>query len=320
MVKKTIFILLFSWAFIQASAQLKVTAALDSTEIIIGDQLFLNFNITQPSGSEFQSADFLKTLDTLEQIELLEIKEARKLNSGNPETIKQSILITSFEDGTHKIPSIRFTSKNGGRLYTAMSNPVYIKVNPVLMDSTQQLMPIKDIIEEPTLWTDWLPYILIPLGIILGLILLVYLVRRLTKKPVEAVVVKKEIIPAHIIALDKLGKLKENELWQKGEIKEYYSEISYISREYLENRYKINALESVTHEIAPDLKDTDISQEMQEKLVQMLRTADMVKFAKVEPDETSHYNVFKVAEDFINETKQLAPPIIIEEEQTEEGE
>ncbi len=292
---------------------MNVTAALDSNSIVIGDQIQLNFNITQPKGVQYQGADFKQALDSVEQIELVEILDASFYSEGNQDKIKHTIKITSFEDGTHVIPSILFQSKGEGKTYRANSNVVYLKVDPVEMDSMEQLMPIKGIIKESINWRDRLSYVLIPLGFLLGLLMIYLLIKNAKKKDKKEVVEKKVIIPAHIIAFKKLEEVQQKEMWQKGEVKPYYSELSYIAREYLENRYKINALESVTHEIVPDLKEQDITEEQQKQLIQMLRTADMVKFAKVKPNEDSHRHVYKVVHDFIERTKQIAPTITEEE-------
>ncbi len=296
---------------------MKVTAALDSNQVTIGDQLLLHFHITQPLGLEYQSADFLQAFDTLEQVELLEIYDHQALNANNPQTIKQSIRITSFEDGTHLIPPITFAAAANGKTYQARSNIVYLTVQPVDIDTTAELRPIKDIMEEPITLRDYLPYIIIPIAIIFGLFLLYLLFKKLKGGKTEQVVVaKKVILPAHVIALDKLKGLQERELWQKGEIKEYYSEISYIAREYLENRYHINALESVTPQIIPDLKQQDISNQQRETFIQMLRTSDMVKFAKVKPTEETHHQVMNELQKFITNTQKIIIETTSEEETT----
>ncbi|MGK0390242.1 MAG: hypothetical protein ACI94Y_002993 [Maribacter sp.] len=294
-------------------AQINVTAALDSNSILIGDQIQLNFRIKQAPNAEYLSADFNASLDSIKQIELIEVKDPINNEDGS---ISQSILITSFEDGTHLILGIIFSSKINGRIQKNLSNTVYLRVDPIAIDTTVvDLRPIKDIMEEPVRLSDWIHYILIPLGIVLALILLFFVVRKLTKKEVEAPIIEQIFhIPPHITALEKLKELKKKELWQKGAVKEYYSEISYIAREYLENRYKINALESVTDEIIPELKTKDIPEALQQRLINTLRTSDMVKFAKVKPGIETHESVIKQVEQLVQETQQIIIPSTEEEE------
>lgn len=305
--KKITSILVFIVFHLCLQAQIGVTAALDSTNILLGDQVHLNFKITKPSDTKYLSADFQAALDSVEQIELVKVEDPTTTSIGSNEVVNQSILITSFEDGTHQIPQFSFSVDKNGRTYEALSNPVYIKVNPIAIDTTAELRPIKDIMEEHVKIGDWIHYVLIPLALILVIILIIFLLRRLTRKKTEAPVIEKKVfIPAHITAFKKIEELKGKELWQKGEIKPYYSEISYIAREYLENRYDINALESVIHEITSDLKDKDIPDILQQRLIETLRTTDMVKFAKAKPQEETHRKVMDRLEQFVKETQKVA--------------
>lgn len=306
MVKKTLYIIPFLLLSFLCSAQMKVTAALDSNTILLGDQLLLHFNITQANGAEYLSADFQTALDSVDQIELLEIQAP--VNAGNQ--IKQSIRITSFEDGTHIIPPIKFSSKQGGQTTSSLSNAVYLVVAPIGIDtSNMQLMPIKDIIEEEGRLSDWIHYILVPLAILAIIGLIAFLIIRLRGKPEDIHPKPAPVyIPAHVLAKEKIQALQQRQLWQNGHIKEYYSEISFIAREYLENRYQINALESVVGEIRRDMKNQDIPSDLQQSFLQLLQTTDMVKFAKVKPGEDTHSKTIGQLETFVEQTKQIALP------------
>ena len=70
-------------------------------------------------------------------------------------------------------------------------------------------------------------------------------------------------IPAHVTALEKLEKLKEEKLWQQGKLKLYYSELSDITRQYIEQRFYINAMEQVTDEIMYSFRTVNINEEFQ---------------------------------------------------------
>ena len=109
-----------------------------------------------------------------------------------------------------------------------------------------------------------------------------------------------------------LGKLKEEKLWQQGQVKEYQSRLTYIIREYLENRYEVPALESTTEEIQRSLKQVDFDSSWKDKLSNILQVADLVKFAKAKPPVDFHDQVWKEAEDFVLATKKK--PVILEEE------
>ena len=120
------------------------------------------------------------------------------------------------------------------------------------------------------------------------------------------------IIPAHETAMQKLSQLQQAELWQQGNIKEYQSQLTYIIREYLENRYEINALENTTAQIRKDLKKINLEENLQNDLQNILQVADLVKFAKAKPGASVHEEFMDKAKRFVLQTKK---EIIIEENQ-----
>ena len=95
--------------------------------------------------------------------------------------------------------------------------------------------------------------------------------------------------PAHVIALRELTRLKEEELWQKGEMKEYYSRLSDILRRYIDNRYGISSPELTTDETVRMLQKAAVTTHGQMTLVkELLSLSDMVKFAKYLPRASMH--------------------------------
>lgn len=174
-------------------------------------------------------------------------------------------------------------------------------------DSLKNITPIKEIIKEEKNWQDYM-WIYIALGIIvlIGLILW-FLPKLIVKKGGKAVERKKVVIvrPAHEISLEKLRKLQEEKIWKQGRVKEFQSELTYILREYLENRYKINALEQTTGEIVDSLQKINIKPEDIETIKNILQIADMVKFAKAKPEEDINQKFLDETIDFVERTKEV---------------
>ena len=56
--------------------------------------------------------------------------------------------------------------------------------------------------------------------------------------------------------------LEKKELWQKGEIKAYYSELTDIARNYIEEAIEIPAMESTTSELIIGLRAVSIKKKM----------------------------------------------------------
>ena len=88
-----------------------------------------------------------------------------------------------------------------------------------------------------------------------------------------------------------MEQLEKKELWQRGEVKTYYSELTDIARIYIEEAIKIPAMESTTSELIAGLrsaavrKNINISPETVQNLEGVLMQADLVKFAKSKPLE-----------------------------------
>jgi len=230
------------------------------------------------------------------------------------------IKFTFWEEGRHVVfsPVVEYQQNGAVQIVTAPEIGVMVgsplSTSQVAADTSQVKMdPIKDIIDEPlNIWRD----ILLPYGGgLLGMLALVGIIYFLVKKigqkepPVPEPVV---IIPAHQTALEKLDALEKAELWQKGNIKEYQSQLTYIIREYLENRYDINALENTTVEIKKDLKKLSLDDQLQNELQNILQVADLVKFAKAKPGASVHQEFMEKAKEFVLQTKK---EIIVEENQ-----
>ena len=223
--------------------------------------------------------------------------------------------MTAFDSGRYYVPKIPVSLAVNGTVQTLVTNDIPIEVQTIQTDSTF-LAPNKDIIEEPFRLSELLPFA-IGLAVLIALALLAnYFIKRNKQNevPVKEVIIKR---PAHEIAFEKLEALKAAKLWQQGEVKKYQSELTYIVREYLENRYEVQALESTTDEILKDLKQIDIPTGFEDKLREMLQLADMVKFAKADPPIEVHDRLWSYADEFVKQTKYIKP---INEVKPEENE
>ncbi|MCH2084010.1 MAG: RDD family protein [Saprospiraceae bacterium] len=283
-------------------AQLSVSAELDSTNILIGDQVRLHLLINHLPDVKIQRID-LSGLQSVEEIEVLDIQRLDTINSKDEFLLEQWFTLTSFDSGAHWVPPIPVEYVYKGQNGKAETNQLPLIVRPFPIESdTSQLAPIKPIIEEPLKFEDFMWYLI---GILLvgGLIgFLIYQSRRKNEEEEEEIIEIKR--PAHEIAIDKLGRLKAAKLWQQGKIKDFHSELTYILREYLENRYEVQALESTTYEIKQALGKLDIPEDYRMQIQQLLQTADMVKFAKAEPPVEMHADALSKTESFIDSTKR----------------
>jgi len=199
--------------------------------------------------------------------------------------------------------------QNGVQDQTVVEEQYSIFVAPpsglMAQDSTG-IAEIKPIIEEPVKLSDYLIYFII-IGVMLVLGLLYWWFTKYQEKKAQEIIDTPEpviIPPAHKVAISKLENLRTQQLWQGGKVKEYQSELTYIVREYLENRYDILALESTTDEIVNKFLKGLLDGDDVNSLQRILQVADLVKFAKAKPDEDIHESFMNEAVRFVEKTKK----------------
>lgn len=112
-------------------------------------------------------------------------------------------------------------------------------------------------------------------------------------------------LPAHIIAMEALKRLREKKLIEKGLIKEFYYEISNIMRHYIEDRFGLCAPEQTTEEFLQSISQNGVFDSKTQKLLaSFLDHCDMVKYARYAPETAEIQQAFNVTRDFIEGTKQ----------------
>lgn len=111
-------------------------------------------------------------------------------------------------------------------------------------------------------------------------------------------------IPPHVVANKALVELGHRKLWQKGKFKAYYTALTSILRTYISSRWDVGALEMTTDEIIMALRDVDMPSASRTDLIMILRTADMVKFAKAEPEAEDNEENLSRALYFVENTKE----------------
>jgi hypothetical protein len=123
---------------------------------------------------------------------------------------------------------------------------------------------------------------------------------------------------AHEIAYDELLALKEKQLWQSQQFKLYYTELTEILRRYIYNRYTIEAMEQTTDDIISEFRQNKQLREKKDEiklLSDVLRLADLVKFAKYQPLPDECSRSFSQVETFVDNTREILNENIEEPQQ-----
>ena len=257
----------------------QVTSAVDSTQIKIGSAFNLTIKATANEGSKvvFPNQKNIGPFEVLEQSKTDTVLDGKRM-----ELIKKYTL-TQFDSGAYVVPrlSVYIDGKNH------QTNLFNVKVNNVTVDTLKQ--PMHDIKAQIGSETDtdklWKYLFGILFSIIAG-VATYFIVKRIQNKnlteedlyktPLEKVTKKLQLLDSKRLVLN-------------GDVKSYYSEMTDVIRDYIEEVFEIPAKESTTSEVIQMLfqtiktKKIQLSKESINNLKRVLQTADLVKFAKSEP-------------------------------------
>jgi len=301
---RAIFALLFFLSFLSLQAQkITVDAKMDSTIIWIGEQTLFSFELTQQPEQRVVFPLFSDHIPGgLDIVEPLKIDSVHSIDGRL--IVKHSYLVTAFQDSLLYISPFPFVVDGD----TVWSKSVLLKViQPFELDmESNAIADIKPVYKLKFNWLLLLLKIYLLLILILALVAGLYtLIRKyIQKKPVFELLNIEPELPAHIVALEALNKIKDEKAWQHGRLKEYYTELTDTIRMYIGKTYAINAMEMTSDEIMDTLRYMKKGEKTHyEKLQKMLQTADLVKFAKWKPLNDESERSLKDAFSFVEQTK-----------------
>jgi len=276
--KNTIYIFLLLVSTTLFAQQKQVVTSIDTLKNKIGAEFKLTIKTSVDTTSNVVFPN-LKSIGALEVIRSYKIDTIK--NNNRYELIKKYGLI-QFDSGKYSIPSVKILINNKP-FYT---DSVSVEVSNVVVDTLKQKMFDIKPIAEATSNHSWIWKLLLILLLLTGIGAFAYWGLKIRqKKKIEEEIYKTPIEKATSL----LNTLEKKELWQKGEVKAYYSELTNIARNYIEEAIQIPAMESTTSELIEGLrvaslkKKMALSQETIENLERVLKQADLVKFAKSKP-------------------------------------
>ncbi len=242
--------------------------------------------------------------DSLRQhIEILQAELADSAQQADGrEHLRMHYSLIALDSGDFVL-SPRVLFRNGTVFDTLYANPAAVRVSLAPADSTGTLRDIKPIYRIPLTVNEVLPWLLLLL-LISGLVWLVirWIRRARRREPIFGNA--KPILPPHLEALRKLDLLRQEKLWQEGQTKAFYTRLTDIIREYLDNRFGLSSREQVTREILASLRATGFENNLLiNRLEYIFSIADMVKFAKAIPLADENDTALLNAYFFVNNTQ-----------------
>ena len=299
-------ILLFSLIAMSVSSAMAqnviVNAEIDSCQRLIGEQARIKLKVTCDANRRLLMPNYDK--DIIDGIEIVEkvAPDTQYLNDGKRISVTQEYIVTSFDSSLYVIPPFEVLVE--GDPYYSQELAIAVYTMPVDTVNAEQFFGPKDIWSQSLTLSDWggsIIYFLLFLTFVAALIWVT--IRYRSNKPIIRIVKVKPKLPAHIVALNEIEKIKNDGSWRvSGDTKEYYTALTDTLRSYLCERFGFNATEMTTAEIIDNLtkiKDKESIRELQD----LLTMADLVKFAKYNPPMNENDHNLMAAIEFVNDTK-----------------
>lgn len=295
-----------------AQQTIEVTAKADTSSIRIGEQLKLQLNVTVPAAA-FSKPDFRLLFPVLpDSMDHFEIVSRSALDTATQQDLKilrQTLTVTSFDSGHWEFPPMKFEvygAAGANSVDSLFSQPLGIDVNTVAVDTTKAFKPIKTVQTVPwSIWDYWLYMVIGAAVILIALGLWLYFRKRPKKVPQE----KLPLVTPYELAVQQLKTLKDEKLWQQGDIKQYYTRLTDILRTYFEHQFGIAALEQTSEELLQNIKPVTKLNQQRDKLRSLLSIADLAKFAKLQPTADEHEDCMHKAEEILEWTRPKEEPV-----------
>ncbi|HCI16164.1 MAG: hypothetical protein QGI44_08240 [Candidatus Marinimicrobia bacterium] len=258
-----------------SSAQL--TVELDTTYTTIGAPIFYTVSVQSTDDKIIQFPEW--------QLEdPLEIRSSEISISGIQKIGRFEIVF--WDTGKVAIPGVTISVLNMDSTfaYDLTADTMTMEVvsitekDPSFKQSGGGIMPIKDPVPVrfPLPWQTMILSIL--------LLIIIIAIGLIWTKRLKADISYEErpeyLEDPDTVAMRKLNKLDQSELLNKGEIKEFYAQLSLILREYTENSLYIRTLEMTTEEIRENRSVFPYTDDQITSYFKILSSSDMAKYAK----------------------------------------
>jgi hypothetical protein len=295
--------LLAAWSASAQEARVRATA--DTNAIRVGEQFHVTVSVEHPPGTVVRNVG---PTDSLKGLVIVRIDSAAGPSPDPAGPFTRVFTVTAFDTGTWVLPPFTawYASAADKAVRTATGPPVLIAVHGVAVDTSSEIKAIKPPLAAPISFAELLPYIVaVVLAALLGwLVYYILKKRRRGEKFIPAAPPR----PADELALEALRAIEADRLWQRGMVKEYHSGLTDVLRTYIERSCAMPAMESTSDEILSSPAVSTLAAAPVEALRDVLRRADLVKFAKFVPSPGENEKSFAESVSFVELTRKLPRP------------
>ena len=282
-----------------------VQAEVDSMMMWVGQQTGLRLSVTCDAGNKVVFPAYRDTIVRGLEIIPPVITDTQYVNNGQRMTLTRNYVVTCFDSALIYIPSMPVevdgTEYQSNRLALAfMTYDIPEGEETKIFGPKENMKTPVRLYEAKGLLVYWfLAIMAIGLGVYL-------FIRFKDDKPIIRRIKIEPKVPAHVKALSEIEDLRQSGGPHSEDAKGYYTQLTDILREYINERFGFNATEMTSYEILERLEESRDKESLAE-LRDLLSTYDMVKFAKFKPMLNENDRNLVSAMEFVNDTKIEVP-------------
>ena len=296
----------------------KISARLSSPVMEMGDKISLDIQVVSDRGSKggfpifngVSPSGFATLLGDTIELGANYSASSIDLGRGRMQT-DYKIPVQVFDSGFYTIPPIGYVNGRD----TVFTEPLTLKVVPVVAQASDEISDFSDVLppgkgsfyDSLPLWIlEWWWALLTIALLIVGTILFLMRYQRVKlRRPAK-------LLPPYEEAMRDLERLKENQLWQSGETKEYYTRLVDILRRYISRRFKLHAMEMTTDQILSNVRKHDRLKPYLDRFRTVLGVADFAKFANMPASPEENTKAFAEVREFVESTRPTSEEIKVE--------
>ena len=284
-----------------------VKTAVDRTAILIGEQI--QYKVTATFPADITKVHWLNVPDSVAHFQVVDRSKIDTLTENNSTVLQQTITLTSFDSGKWNTPAfiINFNPAKDDTTINLLTDSIPINVGYAPADSTNQLRDIKPIMEVEV--KNYLWYY-IGGGIVLLLIIAYILWKYFKNKKQNPPPAFASKTSPYDEAMQALDKLKQLNLQNAEEIKQYHFRLAEIFKWYISRKQRFSIMNKTTGDVLVHLAENNLQAATIADAATALRCGDAVKFAKFLPavaESEACFNKIKSAINFIQQKSVNQP-------------
>lgn len=276
---------------LQLNVAIRAEFQVDNETPLVGEPFTVSLIVEANSDIVILSwAEFEEPIEVLETGEI----ETETLVSEIRYTRNYEVVI--WDVGDYLSPEVVLTYRQGGVTNSVAVSSFFVQVPIQIINAEDAILrPFKPAIDLP--YTS--PYVYVGIGLVIFVVLMI--IARLLQVSRQNIVQIVRASPAEK-AIAVLEDLKVQHL----SAATIYELVANNLREYIQEQFAIEAVEMTTVELMGILREKAIfPKEHQSRLLRVLEQADLVKFAKFQPDETNSNRLVNFAIKWLKETERL---------------